>query len=220
MAVKQNTEFNYRFQVIGETIWEKIKTLKGFLEGRERAAGLEKVGDLKLQAKEEKLKYLVEEGKTPDYLITELKAEIAEAKTFLPAEDEAFRLNDEEIQMLKRILAEAYEEAEPTRIEGYTDEQMFEANAANEFTTMILKEIASEIVATGHASPAKVKNAMSNPYTFKALVESKLLPTERLKALAEIPFETFVLPMPLSTLPKGSVLPKLCPSKDIIVKNE
>jgi hypothetical protein len=37
MAQKFNTEFNYRYQVIGCTPWEKIKTLKGFLEGRIRA---------------------------------------------------------------------------------------------------------------------------------------------------------------------------------------
>ena len=33
MASKLNTEFNYRYQVIGDTAWERIKTLKGFLEG-------------------------------------------------------------------------------------------------------------------------------------------------------------------------------------------
>ena len=37
MASKLNTEFNYRYQVIGDTAWEKIKTLKGFLEGRVRS---------------------------------------------------------------------------------------------------------------------------------------------------------------------------------------
>ena len=29
MASKLNTEFNYRYQVIGDTPWEKIKTLYG-----------------------------------------------------------------------------------------------------------------------------------------------------------------------------------------------
>ena len=58
MASKLNTEFNYRYQVIGDTPWEKIKTLKGFLEGRIRAAVLEEVGALKDQAKVAKLKYL------------------------------------------------------------------------------------------------------------------------------------------------------------------
>jgi hypothetical protein len=47
MASKLNTEFNYRYQVIGETVWEKIKTLQGFLEGSIRAAALEEVGELK-----------------------------------------------------------------------------------------------------------------------------------------------------------------------------
>ena len=47
MASKLNTEFNYRYQVIGDTPWEKIKTLKDYLEGRVRAAVLEEVGSLK-----------------------------------------------------------------------------------------------------------------------------------------------------------------------------
>ncbi len=31
MASNLNSEFNYRYQVIGSTPWEKLKTLKGFL---------------------------------------------------------------------------------------------------------------------------------------------------------------------------------------------
>ena len=55
MASKLNTEFNYRYQVIGDTAWEKIKTLQGFLVGRVRAAVLEEVSELKYQAKLAKL---------------------------------------------------------------------------------------------------------------------------------------------------------------------
>ena len=47
MPSKLNTEFNYRYQVMGETVWEKIKILKGFLEGRERAADMQEVANLK-----------------------------------------------------------------------------------------------------------------------------------------------------------------------------
>ena len=63
MASKFNSEFNYRYQVIGDTPWEKIKTLQGFLEGRVRAAALEEVGNLKNQAKVSKLKHLQNGGK-------------------------------------------------------------------------------------------------------------------------------------------------------------
>ena len=58
MASNLNSEFNYRYQVIGSTPWEKLKTLQGFLVGRRRAAVLEQVADLKYQAKLEELKHL------------------------------------------------------------------------------------------------------------------------------------------------------------------
>jgi hypothetical protein len=177
MAVKLNTEFNYRYQVIGETIWEKIKTLRGFLEGRIRAAALERVSELQYQAKLAELENL-EANKALPHIILKLKAEILEIESFFPAQKEAFELNRDEIKMLERLLAEAYEIAEPSRIPGYTDEQMFEANAANEFTVMIGKDIQAEIIATGHPSPAKIRNAMSNPYTFAALQRAGLIPQD------------------------------------------
>ena len=73
MSSKLNSEFNYRYQVIGETPWEKIKTLKGFLEGRIRASALEQVGELKYQAKLAELRHL-EKNDSPIHLILNLKA--------------------------------------------------------------------------------------------------------------------------------------------------
>ena len=82
MAQKFNTEFNYRYQVIGDTPWERIKTLKGFLEGRIRAMALEEVGKLKYQAQLSKLNHLKNGGKGLEHEILELKAEIMETEAF------------------------------------------------------------------------------------------------------------------------------------------
>jgi hypothetical protein len=177
MASKLNTEFNYRYQVIGDTPWEKIKTLQGFLEGRIRAAALEEVGNLKDQAKVAKLKHLEENGGL-QHEILELKAEILEGISHQPAAKEAFELNQKEIKILEKLLEELYVIAEPTRIEGYSDEDMYEANAANEFTVNIGREIQAEMIANGRPSPAKLKNAMSNPYTWNALKDIGLIPKE------------------------------------------
>ena len=177
MASKLNTEFNYRYQVIGDTAWEKIKTLKGFLEGRVRAAVLEEVGNLKYQAKLAKLNRLEKEAGLQEDIL-ELKAEIMELESHQVAADEAFRLNKDEIVILKKLLKELFIIAEPTRIEGYTDEEMFEANAANEFTVNIGREIQAEMIANGRPSPAKLRNAMSNPYTWNALKSIGLIPKE------------------------------------------
>jgi len=178
MASKFNSEFNYRYQVIGDTPWEKIKTLQGFLEGRVRAAALEEVGNLKNQAKVAKLKHLQNGGNGLEHEILELKAEILEAKSHEATAKEAFELNTKEIEILKGLLDELYVIAEPTRIPGYSDEEMWEANQANEFTVSIGREIQAEMIANGRPSPAKLKNAMSNPHTWNALKKIGLVPKE------------------------------------------
>ena len=176
MAQKFNTEFNYRYQVIGCTPWEKIKTLKGFLEGRIRAQALEEVGKLKHQAKLSKLNYLKNGGEGLEHEILELKAEIIEADNQQGSLEEAFELTRDEIKILKKLIKELSVIAEPTRIKGYTDEEMFEANAANEFTVDIGREIQAEMIANGRPSPAKLRNAMSNPHTWNALKQIGLIP--------------------------------------------
>ena len=102
MAQKFNTEFNYRYQVIGCTPWEKIKTLKGFLEGRIRAQALEEVGRLKFQAKLSKLNHLLNGGEGLEHEILELKAEIIELESHQGSLDEAFELTKDEIKILKK----------------------------------------------------------------------------------------------------------------------
>lgn len=182
MPVKLNTEFNYRYQVEGNTPWEKIKQLKGFYEGRKRAEVLEHVSELKYRAAVKELEHLKETG-AAEHLILQKQAELMETDSFRVTEKEAYDLNRQEVQILEKLLAELYEIVEPTRAvheDGtpYTDEEMFELNAANEFTAMIGKEIYAEIAAVGHPSPAKVRNAMSNPYTLQALKKCGLLPEQ------------------------------------------
>ena len=176
MAQKFNTEFNYRYQVIGNTPWERIKTLKGFLEGRIRALAQEECGKLKYQAQLSKLKHLKNGGKGLEHEILELKAEIIEMESHRASLEEAYELTRDEIKILKKLLKELYVIAEPTRIKGYTDEEMFEANAANEFTVNIGREIQAEMIANGRPSPAKLRNAMSNPHTWNALKQIGLIP--------------------------------------------
>jgi hypothetical protein len=182
MASNLNSEFNYRYQVIGSTPWEKIKTLQGFLVGRKRAAVLEEVSALKYQAKLEELKHLKTVPALPHVLLN-LQAEIIELESFLDDQTHAFRLNDKEIEILNKLITELYIEVEPTRLRHedgtpYTDDEMFEANANHEFTVTIGREIQAEIIANGRPSPAKLLNAMSNPETLEALKLVGIVPKE------------------------------------------
>jgi hypothetical protein len=175
MASNLNSEFNYRYQVIGSTPWEKLKTLKGFLVGRKRAAALEKCAELKYKAKLEEYKHLKTVPALPHILLN-LEAEIIELESHLEDQKHAFELNRREIEILEKLIAELYEICEPTRIQGYTDDQMFEANANYEFTVTVGRELQSEIIANGRPSPAKLLNAMSNPQTMQMLQSIGLVP--------------------------------------------
>jgi len=177
MPVKFNTEFNYRTQVVGETAWEKIKTLKGFLEGRIRAAALEQVAEKKYQARHAKLEWLKETNGLK-HEILELEGDLIELESVQQTQKEAYELNRQEINILEGLLAELYELVEPSRIPGYTDEQMFEINAVNEFTVWCAREIQAEIIANGRPSAARLRNAMSSPITFEALKKVGLIPED------------------------------------------
>ncbi len=180
MASNLNSEFNYRYQVIGSTPWEKIKTLQGFYVGRKRAAVLEEVAELKYQAKLEELKHLKTVPALP-HIVLNLQAEIIELESHLDDQKHAFELNRKEIKILEKYMAELYAEVEPTRLSHpdgtpYTDDEMFEANANYEFTVTVGREIQSEIIALGRPSPAKLLNAMSNPETLQSLQLIGLVP--------------------------------------------
>ena len=182
MASNLNSEFNYRYQVIGSTPWEKIKTLQGFLVGRKRAAVLEEVAALKHQAKIEEIKHLKTVPALPHILLN-LQAELIEAESFLDDQKHAFELNRKEIKILEKLIAELYLEVEPTRLtheDGtpYTDDEMFEANANYEFTVTIGREIQAEMIVNGRPSPAKLLNAMSNPQTLEMLKGIGFVPQE------------------------------------------
>jgi hypothetical protein len=179
---KLNSEFNYRYQVIGETVWKKIETLQGFLDGRKRAAILETVSDLKSKAQYAKLKHLKSIDALP-HVILELEAEIMEMESFFEEGKRNWDQNKDEIKIIEKLLKECYELAEPTRLKHkdgtpYSDEEMFEVNAANEFTVLLAREMQAEVIANGRPSAAKIKNAMSNPLTWTALKNIGLIPKE------------------------------------------
>ena len=179
---KLNSEFNYRYQVIGETVWKKIETLHGFLDGRKRAAILETVSDLKTKAKYAELEHLKSIDALP-HVVMELEADIIEIESSFEESKRNFDQNKDEIKIIEKLLKECYELAEPTRLKHkdgtpYSDEEMFEVNAANEFTVLLAREMQAEVIANGRPSAAKIKNAMSNPLTWTALKNIGLIPKE------------------------------------------
>ena len=182
MPSKFNTEFNYKYQVMGCTPWERIKILRGFLEGRVRAVALEECSHLQHDSLVAEMAFLKTTG-APEHEQMRLQAKILESASHMVVTDEAYELNRQEIEILNRLLTECYEMAEPTRIEGYSDEEMFEVNASHEFAVVTMREMQSQIVANGRPSPATVLHAMNNPHVLTAILQSGLLPADAIPLL-------------------------------------
>ena len=132
---------------------------------------------MKIEALEEELEAAIL-GSTSSWKIKNLKVKLLEAENFLESESDGFIKNDEEIQILEKLLAEAFEIAEPTRLQGYSDEEMWEANQANEYTVKVAKDMQAEMIANGRPSAMLIRQAMSNPQTWEAVKEIGLVPED------------------------------------------
>ena len=126
--------------------------------------------------------YLKTNG-APEHKQMRLQAKILESASHMVIVDEAYELNRKEIEILNKLLAECYEMAEPTRIEGYSDEEMYEANASHEFAVLTMREMQSEIIANGRPTSATVLHAMNNPHVLTAVLQSGLLPADAIPLL-------------------------------------
>jgi hypothetical protein len=128
-----------------------------------------------------------------------------------------FQDNRDEIKILEKLLAELYALAEPTRLRhkdgtSYSDEEMFEVNAANEFTVWLAREMQAEIMAHGQPSAAKIKNAMSNPITWNALKKIGII-DQSVKYIAGGVDPSVIQLMPVD-------FPKIVPSKEDLMTKE
>ena len=178
MPQRLNTEFNYRYITDGESLWAKIRNLKGFLEGRKRAEALEAINAKRHQSKKLKVEWLREQNREWEAL--ELEADIEEAESTIESAKEAYTLNKKEIITLEKLLSELYGQAEPTRLKHadgkpYDDDDMFEANAEKEYIVWLAKEIQADIIATGRPSQAHASHALASPNTLKALQGAGLI---------------------------------------------
>lgn len=66
-------------------------------------------------------------------------------------------------------------EAEKTRIEGKSDEEMYEINYFEELVQIQLRDVQAEMMSLGHISPSTMKTLLRNPETLKRVVAQGFL---------------------------------------------
>ncbi len=167
----------YLTEIDGLTVWERLRVIRNFIVDREQALAL---SELKLEQLEETLigfdltdKTVVGYYKKKEKLIflPQSKALIEDAKrelTFLNSFEEILKV-----------------EAEKTRIEGKSDEEMYEINYFEELVQIQMREVQAEIMSLGHISPSTMKTLLKNPETLGRVIDKGILNKDILSVLGE-----------------------------------
>jgi hypothetical protein len=160
-----NRNASYIFDVDGETVWEKLKSIRSMLDDRKRAyqhaiLAKEKSETLDKDSFEYK-KYLIDKDFN-DGLIQDCV---------------------NEIKFLEEFESYLSKEAEKTRIPGKTDDEMYEINFFEELKTRLVRKAQAQIITTGRISDDILLRIAKNKDALNTCIEQGLLSKEINKVL-------------------------------------
>jgi len=157
-----NHNANYLFDVDGETVWEKLRVIRGMLADRELTLKMTDLNKEEFDKKEhdhssfEYKKYLVHKDFNDD-LVQDLK---------------------NEIQFLKEFTAFLEQEAEKTRIPGKTDDEMYEINFFEEMRVRLVRKAQAQVISGGRINEELMLRLMKNKSALNTCIEQGLLTSD------------------------------------------
>jgi hypothetical protein len=153
-----NHNANYIYDVDGETVWEKLRSIRGFLQDRRIALQLAELAQ-------------EEFNKRTDTDTIEYK----KALIMKPQSDANIQDCREEIKFLEEFEAYLTVEAEKTRIPGKTDNEMYEINFYDELNVRLVKMAQAQIIAYGRLSEETAKRVLKNKEALRLCINQGLL---------------------------------------------
>jgi hypothetical protein len=154
-----NHNANYIFDVDGETVWEKLRTIRGMLGDRRRAYELALL-------KQEQAEAELDETNTYKY------------REYLINKDFQLSLIEDcknEVEFLEKFEIYLTQEAEKTRIAGKTDDEMYELNFFEELKTRLVRKAQAQIISTGRIQEDTLLRLMKNNDALDTCIQQGLL---------------------------------------------
>jgi hypothetical protein len=168
MASQVNSQFAYINLINGETVWERLRIVRNFIEDRKIAKKLQTTQDKK------RLGFLakINEAKCDsERLFAEVELEEFDAHKEQQAD--GYKKLDAELTFLLRYEEELARIAEESRIEGKTDDEMYQINMASEVVMRNMRKIETEKVANLiGCSLATAEEAMRVPQLRQRLINT------------------------------------------------
>jgi hypothetical protein len=166
---RQNHNANYLYDTDGETVWEKLRVIRGFLEDRKIAYSLG------MLAQEEQSKLDINSIDYRKWLINK------------PQHDKILQECLDEIKFLEEFESWLTQEAEKTRIVGKTDDEMYEINYFEELKIRLVKRAQAQFISTGRVEADTLQRIIKNKETLALAINSGILNNEVLPFIERIP---------------------------------
>jgi hypothetical protein len=154
---RQNHNANYLFDVDGETVWEKLRVIRGLLIDKQLAL---KVFEL-----------TEEENSNLDITTTKYKKYIIYKEFNEGLKQDLIN----EIKFLEEFESYLAVEAEKTRIDGKTDDEMYEINFFHEMEVRLVRKAQAQIASSGRIGEELMLRLMKNKPALKICVQQGLL---------------------------------------------
>ena len=165
---RMNRNAQYIYEVDGETIWEKLRVIRGMLQSRKNALAIANLSRL-------------------DFLSRTDTDTIAYKKDLVGIPDLENNIKDceNEIEFLTEFESYLTAEAEKTRIPGKTDDEMYEINFYLELQTRLVRRAQAQIVSLGRIEVETLQRILKNPGALKVCIDTGLLTDEVFKLTDE-----------------------------------
>lgn len=171
MASQVNSQFAYVNLINGETVWERLRIVRNFIEDRKIAKTLQKTQEKKRKA----LTLEIEEANATGLQSAVLHAEVKleEYDAHQDQQTDGYAKLDAELEFLLKYEIELAKIAEGTRVLGKTDDEMYQINMGTEVVMRNMRKIETEKVASLiGCSLATAEEAMRVPGLRQQLINS------------------------------------------------
>jgi hypothetical protein len=168
MASQVNSQFAYINLINGETVWERLRIVRNFIEDRKIAKKLQ------VTQYKKRLGFLAkinEATKDSERIFAEV--ELEEFDAHKEQSEDGYKKLDDELEFLLRYEIELSNIAEQSRVLGKTDDEMFQINMESEVIMRNMRKIETERVATMiGCSLATAEEAMRVPVLHHRMINT------------------------------------------------
>ena len=155
---RQNHNAQYIYDLEGETVWEKLRVVRNQLEQKKLALALAELAEENSETTLDKNSYEYKQ-----YLLHK------------PHNQKNIQDCVNEIDFLTEFEAALSDEAEKTRIQGKTDDEMYEINFFDELKLRLVRQAQSQILSSGRLAEETARRIIKHRPALDMCIQQGLL---------------------------------------------